>query len=247
MQLAIKTTLLELKLNFRNFLTVFFTMIFPVVMLLLFGSIYGNDPSDFYGGYGAVDMLAPGYINMIILVSGIMTLPMTLSQYRERKILKRFMATPIRPLDILLAQISVNLIMTLLSSIILIVTGIIVFDLHFFGNVFITMMVMLLIIIAVFNMGLFIAGFSKNAKTTVAIANVVYFVMLFLSGVTMPLEFMPEGVAKFAEFLPVKHGIELLRAAWLGKPMGDYIMEIIILVGVALVFGFLSLKSFKWE
>src|SRR5665647_3008500 len=73
----------EFKLSTRNFIYMFFAFVFPPMMLLLFGEIYGNDPTPFYNGHGAVDILTPAYIGMILAVSGIMGLPMQLAEYRQ--------------------------------------------------------------------------------------------------------------------------------------------------------------------
>ena len=80
----------ELKIATRNFIYMFFSFAFPPLLLLLFGSMYGNQPSEFFGGYGAVDILVPSYIPMILAVSGLMGLPLQLAMYRHNKVLKRF-------------------------------------------------------------------------------------------------------------------------------------------------------------
>lgn len=247
MTLLIKTAALEWKMNIRNFLNVFFSLVFPVMMLLLFGSMYGNDPSPYYGGHGSVDISTPGYICMVVAVSGLMTLPITVSQYRERKILKRFMATPIRPLDILVAQLVVNALVTLIGSILLIIVGIFVFDLKFYGNPFLVLIGSLLVMASIFSIGLFIAGFTKNAKAALAISYVIYFPMLFLSGATLPLQFMPETIQNISKALPLTYGIELVRGLWLGESITEFGLQIVILIGVFVVLGGLSLKTFKWE
>ena len=101
----------------------------------MFGGIYGNEPVEFFGGHGTIDVTVPSYFCMIIAVTGLMSLPLTVAQYRERKILKRFMATPINPSGILISQVIVNFIMTVLGMVVLIVVGKIVFDLHFLGGI----------------------------------------------------------------------------------------------------------------
>ena len=247
MKLLFKTTMVEWKLNMRNFVNVFFSLIFPIMMLLLFGSIYDNDPSPYYGGHGSVDMSTPGYINMVVAVAGLMTLPITLSQYRERKILKRFMATPIKPFDILVSQLIVNGIITLIGTALLIIVAKIGFDLKFYGNVFEVALAMILITLSIFAIGLFIAGITKNAKAALAISYVVYFPMLFLSGATLPLAFMPEAIITISKFLPLTYGVELLQGLWLGGSLGEYLNQIAILSGIFVVFGGLSLVTFKWE
>lgn len=247
MKLLLKTIMVEWKINSRNFSNMFFSFLFPIMILLLFGTMYGNDPMSDYNGLGNIDLLTAGYICMVIAVSGLVSLPITLSQYRENKILKRFMATPIKPLDILVSQLIVNAIITLIGSALLIIIGKIIYDLRFLGNVLEVLLGMLLIIFSIFSIGLFIAAITKNAKAAQAISFVLYFPMLFLSGATLPLRFMPDVIISISKFLPLTYGVELLQGLWLGGSLLEYLPQIGILLGVFILFGTISLITFKWE
>ncbi|NLJ80677.1 MAG: hypothetical protein GX335_06615 [Firmicutes bacterium] len=65
----------ELRLQMRNILTQFFSLLFPLMMLFIFGGMFGNEPSEFMGGKGTVDVMIPAYICMIAAVTGLMALP----------------------------------------------------------------------------------------------------------------------------------------------------------------------------
>ncbi len=242
-----KVVTVELKLISRDFLTLFFALAFPVMILLLFGTMYGNEPSEFNDGFGAVDASVPGYICMIIAVTGIMTLPLTLAQYRDRKILKRFMITPVKPMEILLSQLAANTITTFAGMILLLICAKIVFNLHFFGNVLQAIAAFILILLSIFSIGLFIASVSKNAKAATAIAYIIYFPMLFLSGATMPLQMMPESLISISKIIPLTYGVELMKGIWLGSSIADYTTQVLVLGGILLLFATLSVKLFKWE
>jgi ABC-2 type transport system permease protein len=79
-----KYTWTEIKLFLREPIGAFFTLLFPLMMLFLFGTIYGNEPSPYFNGYGTVDVSVPAYTSMIIGTTGIMGLTITMSAYRER-------------------------------------------------------------------------------------------------------------------------------------------------------------------
>lgn len=247
MNMFLKVTSMEWKLNNRNFMNVFFALFFPVMMLLLFGTIFTNEPNEMMGGFGTVDSSVPGYICMVMAVTGLMTLPLTLAQYRQSKILKRFMVTPLKPIDILLSQLIVNTLTTFAGVLLLIITGILIFDLSFYGNVFEATLAFMLILASVFAIGLFIASISKNIKTATAISYIIYFPMLFLSGASMPLEIMPESIKNISKILPLTYGVRLNKGIWLGGHLTDYYFEIGILLFITVIFGFLSLRLFKWE
>ena len=238
---------IEFKCFFRNFTAVFFTFIFPVLLLVLFGEIYGNDPTPLFDGLGTVDASVPAYICMVICVTGIMSLPLSLTSYREKKILKRFKATPTTPIQIIVAQILVNLLMTVIGSVLLVLVAEWRYDISFDGNILYVGIAFLLSILCVFSIGFVIASVINNSKSATALSNVVYFPMLFLSGATMPLETLPDSIKEISEFIPLTHAVKLMKAAWTGKSLLDYSIEIIVLGSIAIVCIIVSLVFFKWD
>jgi ABC-2 type transport system permease protein len=244
---VIKLTILEFKLFTRNYINMFFLLLFPTLMLLLFGGIYGNEPAALFGGYGTVDISVPAYAGMIISITGLMSLPLTVCEYREKKILKRFQATPLSPVYVIISQISVNLLMTIAGMILLFLVAKIVFNLRFMGNVLHVIAVFLFSTLSVYSMGFLIAGLAPNMRAATAIANLVYFPMLFLTGATIPIELMPKLMQNIARVLPVTHVVKAMKAVWLGESISSVYSSLLVLAGVMLVCLFLSLKLFRWE
>ena len=104
----------EFRLYIREPSAFFFTLIFPLLLMLLFGSIWGNDP--FPGAtYGYIDAFTSAFIGLVILTSGVMHLTVNMASYREKGILKRFRATPISPVTLLAAQLIALLAITVLG------------------------------------------------------------------------------------------------------------------------------------
>ena len=238
---------IELKLVLRNFLNVFFALILPPCMLLIFGSIYGNNPTKFFGGYGTVDVCTAAYSGMVIGTIALMNLPLTIAQYRERKLLKRFMIMPVNILSILGVQALVNFFIITFGMLILIATGEIVFGLNFQGNLAYVLFAYLLFSISILAFGLFIAGVSPNAKTAVALANIIFYPSIFLSGATMPIEMMPKAVVTISKIFPLTHGIKFFKGMWLGQDISLFYGEILVLCLILIASVVLSLAFFKYE
>lgn len=247
MKAFLTMTFTEMKLSMRTFVYVFFAFVFPPMMLLLFGGLYGNTPSDFYNGHGAVDVLTPAYIGMILAVSGVMGLPLGLAEYRQQKVLKRYKATPIGTGTIMVPQFLVNGLMCIAGIIILVILGKIVFNLHFFGNVFYFVISLLLSMISIFSIGFLISATAPNSRAATAISFLVYFPMLFLSGATIPLQIMPETVKAISKILPLTYCVEILQGTWMGDPIGLYLNDILILLAITGICAVLSIKFFQWE
>lgn len=239
--------IVEFKCFTRNFINMFFVLIFPAFFLILFGEIYGNDPSPLFDGQGTIDASVPAYMGMIITVTGIMSLPLALASYREKKILKRFKATPMSPFHILVSQILVNLVMTILGAAILIVVGKVKYDLKFDGNVSTVILAFLITIICIFSIGFLIASVVNGTKAANAVANIIYFPMLFLTGATLPLETMPDNIKDISKFLPLTHAIEMLKGVWKGEAISNYNNDIVILLVITLICSIISIKLFRWE
>jgi ABC-2 type transport system permease protein len=237
----------ELRLSLRNFIYVFFAFVFPPMMLLLFGSIYGNDPTPFYHGHGAVDVLTPGYMGMVLGVSGIMGLPMQLSEYRQRKVLKRFKATPISTGTIMIPHFAANSVLCIAGMIILILVGKLVFRLHFFGNVFSFSAAFFISVMSIFSIGFLIAAIAPNNRAASAMSYLAYFPMLFLSGATMPLQIMPKSIVAVSRFIPLTYCVKILQGTWMGDPLGNFVKPIILLLAVSGLCLGASSRIFRWE
>ena len=119
----VKLFWVEFKLYMRQPQAAFFSLVFPLLLLFMFGSIYGNKPTPFFGGRGMVDVSTPAYIAIIMGSTGLMSISIVVSTYRERGVLRRFRATPLRPAAIIGAQVAVNFLMTLAGAIILVVNA----------------------------------------------------------------------------------------------------------------------------
>ncbi|MFH2038599.1 MAG: ABC transporter permease, partial [Chloroflexota bacterium] len=135
MKNLIKMSWMEAKLFLREPIGAFFTLVFPLMMLFLFGTIYGNEPTAYFNGYGTVDVSVPAYTAMIIATTGLMGLVITMATYREKGVLRRLRTTPVHPLTILCAQVIVFFLMTLLGMVLLIIAGKLVYNMRFEGNI----------------------------------------------------------------------------------------------------------------
>ncbi|MCP4536482.1 MAG: ABC transporter permease [Chloroflexi bacterium] len=247
MRILTKYTWTEIKLYLRQPIGTFFTLIFPLMILFLFGSLHGNDPLPEYNGYGTVDVSVPAYIGMIIGTTGIMVLTITMSAYRENGVLRRLRATPLRPQVILIAQVAVLFIMTVAGMLLLILAAKLVYNLRFDGNPLSVALAFVLSSLSFFSIGFVLAGVMRTARTGQVVGLVILYPMIFLSGAAFPLEMMPDGVRKLSNFLPLTHVVTLLRGLWMGEAWNQHMTEVIVLTSVLIVGGIVSAKTFKWE
>ena len=141
----------------------------------------------------------------------------------------------------------VNVLLCILGTILLVIVGKIVFNLNFFGNLVSFLIAFLISVICIFSIGFLIAAVAPNNRAANAIAYLVYFPMLFLSGATVPLQIMPPIIVTISKFLPLTYCVELLQGTWLGNPLSDFLKAIGILLAVSIICIGVSIRAFRWE
>ena len=197
MKSLLKMTWMETKLFFREPVGAFFTLIFPLMFLVLFGTIYGNKPTPMFGGLGTIDISIPAYTAMIIATTGLMGISITMAAYREHGILRRLRTTPISPLIVLLSQVIVYFLMTAFGMTLLIIAGKLVYHVQFEGNALNVFLGFTLSSLSFFSLGYILAGLLPTARTAQVVGLALLYPMLFLSGAGFPRELLPEVIKKF--------------------------------------------------
>ncbi len=238
---------MDTKLFLREPVGAFFTLIFPLMFLFLFGSIYGNTPLKQLNGQGSVDISVPAYTAMIIGTTGLVGLPITMAAYRENGILRRLRTTPINPLVVLTSQVTVLFMMTTLGMILLIIAGKLVFHLRFEGNVLYVIGGFVLSSLSFFAIGFVLAGLMPTARTAQVVGMVILYPMLFLTGAGFPRELLPENILKISDFLPLTYVVTLLRGLWVGDPWSKHFSDVIVLAVILVAGVLISIKTFRWE
>ena len=248
MKSLLKMTWMETKLFLRVPVSAFFTRIFPLVMLFIFGSIYGTQSVPGTDStQGAIGTLIPAFTAMIIGMTGLMPVTITLATYRENGILRRLRTTPVSPLVVLAAQVMVVFVMTGLGVLLLAIAGKVVYHVQFDGNVFSMAGGFTLCSLSFFGIGFILAGVMPNARTAQIVAMVLLYPMLILSGAAWPRELMPAAVQKISAFLPLTYVVNLLRGLWVGESWGTHLLDVGVLVGMLLLGIIISVKTFRWE
>lgn len=237
----------ELKLSLRGMDMLIFALCMPVVMVIILGIIYGNKPAFDGAQYTFLEQSFGAVSTIAICAGGVMGLPLVVSDYRNKKILKRFKVTPVSPALILAVQVTIYMIYSILSLILVYAVAALFFQFHFSGSMLQFLGAYLLVMLSMFSIGMMVGGVSPDIKTASVIASVLYFPMLIFSGATLPYEVMPSALQKAADFLPLTQGIKLLKATSLGLPAADVLFSIIVMITLAVICIGISIRFFKWE
>lgn len=237
----------ELKLNIRDMNMVIFAIIMPMVILVVLGFIYNTQPAFDGAGYTFLEQSMGALCAVSICAGGLMGLPIVVSEYRERKILKRFRVTPISPVMLLGVEFAIYVIYSLASALLLIPAAMLFWGVTLPGNLLAFAGSWLLTVASTLSIGMLVGGLAKNAKMASVIASVLYFPMLIFSGTTLPFEIMPEFMQRIVSIFPLTHGIQLMKATSLGLPIDKLWLPLAVMGAVTVLCTAIAVKCFKWE
>lgn len=158
-----------------------------------------------------IDFLLPGLIAMSVMQMAVFSVAFVFVQYKEKGVLKRLAATPMRPEQFVAANIVTRLLVSLVQTAIFILVGIFVLKAHIVGSYLLVTLCVLLGALMFLGLGFAVSGVAKTVDTVPALANLLVFPMLFLGGTFFPLSSMPSWLQKFAQLLPLTHFSGALR------------------------------------
>lgn len=237
----------ELKLSLRGMDMFIFAICMPVVVIVLLGIIYGDKPAFADAEYTFLQQSFGAVSTIAICAGGLMGLPLVVSDYRNRKILKRLKVTPVKPITILLVEITIYCIYSLVSLALIYLVAFLFFDFQIIGSFWQFFLSFVLVMLSMFSIGMMVGGIAPNMKIASTVSSILYFPMLIFSGATLPYEIMPNALQNFANILPLTQGIKLLKGTALGLPIDNIIFPIGLMVVIIVICTTVSLKFFKWE
>ena len=194
-----------------------------------------------------IDFLIPGLIGMSLMNSGMWGVGFSLVDMRQRKLLKRFLATPMRRSDFLLAVMSSRLVLMVIEVGLLLVFGMLVFHMPVAGSFVSLAVVGSIAAIAFGGVGLLTACRAQKIESVSGLINVVMMPMWIFSGVFFSYEHFPAAALPFIKALPLTALNDALRAIILeGASLPSQSVRLLILAlwgGVSFV---LALRWFRW-
>lgn len=234
---------MELKLLLRNGEQLVLALVIPLLVL-----IAGTESDKIVdlGPGRPIDIIAPGVLALAILSTSFTSLAIATGFERRYGVLKRLGASPLPRSGLLLGKIGAIVIVEAMQLIVLAVVATLLGWQPQGGAAAVGWLILLaLFATAAFgSLGLLIAG-TLRAEATLAIANLVYVVLLVGGGVLVPLSRYPAAARPFLEWLPSGALGQGLRDALSGGTPG--FLPFVVLIVWFVVAGFFTSRAFKWE
>lgn len=247
MRVLLKLTWIEIKLLARDPVTLLFSFAFPVLVLVLLGGIFGDQHMKM-GAYKGVKMMnwyVPSYIALVIASIGTISLPVHLSSYRERGVLRRFRASGVSEAALLGSQLLVSLGVAFVGALTITILGGLAYGARLPTS---PAEVALAYVVGVFcfaAVGVLLASLAPTARAAQSVGLLLWFVMLFVSGTSAPLDLLPSWMVDIGKALPLYHSVLAVVDPWIGR--GTNWAQLAIVATVGVVATLVSLRVFRWE
>ncbi|MEU6992039.1 ABC transporter permease [Streptomyces sp. NPDC046465] len=236
----------ELRLFRREPGALFWIMAFPTLLLVILGSIPSfREADDSLDGLRLVDAYVPVTVLLSLIMAGLQAMPPLITGYRERGILRRMSATPVRPSAVLGAQMGIHGAAALVSALLSLTVGRLAFDVALPRQAFGYALALLLAILCGLALGALVSALARTTKAATAIGSAVFFPMMFSAGVWLPVQAMPDGLARAVEGTPLGAASQALSDAAAGDWPGLAHLGVLALWTVVLSAG--ASRWFRWE
>lgn len=238
---------IEFLMSSREFSGVLFGILLPAGLMLLLGVLYGDGMATDGTGATLIQQSFPAVITISIAATGLMGLPLTISGYREKKLLLRFKVTPTSPMTLLLANFMNQFVFVMISIACVTLIAVFVFGYTMIGNFLAFLVTFIIVVISTYALGMLIASIAKNTNQSNLLCSLLYFPTFFLSGATVPYEIMPTGLKVAANIIPLTHGIKALKSVSLGTSLMDLAPTLTLLLIAAIICIIVSAKTFRYD
>jgi ABC-2 type transport system permease protein len=243
-----KLTWIEVKVFMREPMGAFGSIVVPVLLFVVLGRFAKNrlsPPSLAVSSFSRAGV--PVLVSILIAVSAVLSLVTIISIYREGGILKRLRATPLRPQTILTAHVVVKLILTAATLVLMFLAGKRHLPPGIHAPLFSFTIALLITTWSISSIGFLIASIVPTARFAQPVGAVILYPMIVLSGLFVPIEFLPPGFQAVAKALPLTYAVRLLQGIWNGDGWWTHGSDVAALAVFFVVFTALSAKVFRWE
>lgn len=229
----------------RNRGTLFWNMVFPVFLLVVYSMIFSSMEVE---GQSYFTWMIPGIIVLNILAYGLMSSSSMLVNMRENGILLRLNTTPVPALELVGAFLIINILIASLQAGLLLTAAMLFFDYSISAAALLKAVpVILLAIITSVALGQIVSGVAPKAGVAVALGQLLYFSQMFITDMVIPIELMPGWVQNLAQYLPGYAITQLIRPPLLLGEWGSTAgMHLLLVAGYAVVGAALAGLLFRW-
>ena len=238
------------KTFWRNPASVFFTVLLPVMFLLIFATIFGNDRIEELGDIKTTTYYVPAIVTLAVVSATMQSLAISLTVDRENGLLKRTRGTPLPSGVFIAGRVGNSIVVSVLSLALVSALGRLIYDVAIPWDHLPAVLVTLAVGAASFCcLGFAITAAIPSEDAAAPMTNFALLPLYFLSGVFIPKSEIPSGVLDFANLFPIRHFFEAFFAAWDPATTGAGFEwgHLAVVAAWGLLGLVLALRFFRWE
>ena len=205
----------------RDRRTIALLLVAPIVVLSLVGAIWGRHAipgSD----RTVLDDLAPALIAFFAFFFSFMLAAVAFLRERTSGTLERLLATPLRRGELVAGYLAGFSLFALLQALVILVFTVVVLRIQYRGNVATIFLVEAVLVVGAVSLGLAVSAFARNELQAVQFVPLILLPQVFLSGLLVPVDQLPDLLRPLAAVLPLTYANEALRAVMIdGATLGD--------------------------
>ena len=248
LSLVVHQARFEQRVFWRSPAAVFFTVLFPVIFLLIFSSLFGGEMIEELGIKTTV-YYVPGIITLAVVSATLVSTAIRLVELRESGRLKRVRGTPLPAWAFVAGRLGNALTLSLLMVVVVAAIGRLLYDVPIPTSTLPALLVTLLVgSFAFCTLGFALTALIPSEDAAPAVTNVAVLPLYFLSGVFIPQTEIPEGVLHFADAFPIRHFFQAFLTAWDPSTTGAGFEwgHLAVVAGWGAVGLLIALKTFRW-
>jgi ABC-2 type transport system permease protein len=193
-----------------------------------------------------IDYFLPSMMAYVAVLAGLTYVAITIVDQRERKVLRRYRATPVHPLQVLGAAMTGGAITVALEVMALTLVGVFLFGARGHGDWLLAGVALIVGIAAFVSMGFLLTSFVSTSDAARGISTLIGFPMLFLSGIFFPVDALPQWIQTIVHVLPVYYVSDALHQI-LNSGTGLPILDVVVPLAWAAGCFALATWRFRWE
>lgn len=237
------------KVFWRNPASVFFTALLPVIFMLIFATIFGNEKIETLGNLPTTTYYVPAIVTLAVVSATMVSLATNLTIAREAGLLKRGRGTPLPPWVFIAGRVGNSIVISVLMVVVITVLGRVLYDAPIPWDRLPAVAVTLVIGAACFCcLGIAMTAIIPSREAAPAITNLITLPLYFLSGIFIPESEIPDGVLSFANHFPIRDFFEAFFSAYNPNTVGSgFEWGDLLIVGIWGVAGLLlAIRYFRW-
>ena len=238
----------EQKVFWRSPAAVFFTVMFPVIFLLLFASLFGDQEIESLG-IDAATYYVPGIITLAVVSATLVNVSMRMVEMRESGRLKRMHGTPLPTWAYFGGRIGNSFVVSVLMVVIVTLLGRVLYGVEVPTETIPALLVTLIVgTFAFCSLGLALSIAIPSEQAAPPITNFTVLPLYFLSGVFVPESEIPDGVLTFASLFPIRPFFQAFLTAYdpLTQGAGFDWGHLAVVAAWGVAGSLVAMRFFRW-